>query len=191
MEGCVANSHLLTGSPQQYRTSQGSTKTMLAHLLQQHLTEDEDLGPAVEVEDARIFLSTKTAAEFAPEDIYMEFATSEQERQRLFDHTRFQLKILRWLVIGQQPFSEAESEVLQTALEECSQEAKLKSRTSDHRLIFQVLDLERQKQKNVFHEHDGVFNFTCDCWSDSEQQEFLGEFTARLVCPHLCKPCPI
>jgi hypothetical protein len=164
---------------------------MLAHLLRQHLTEDEDLGPAVEPEDARIFLSTKTAAKFAPEDIYTEFATTEQERQRQFDHTRFQLKILRWLVIGQQPFSEAESEALRTAFEECCQEAKLKSRTSYHRLLFEVLDLERQKLKTIFHEHKGVFNFTCDCWSDSEQQEFLGEFTGELVHLHVCPPFPI
>jgi hypothetical protein len=33
-----------------------------------------------------------------------------------------------------------------------------------------------------------VFNFTCDCWSDSEQQEFLGEFTGQLVRPHVCSP---
>jgi hypothetical protein len=110
----VANRRFLTGSPPQYRTSQGSTKTMLAHLLRQHLTEDEDLGPAVDPEDARIFLSTKTAARYAPEDIYNEFATTEQEHQRHFDQTRFQLKILRWLVIGQQPCSEAESKALQT-----------------------------------------------------------------------------
>jgi hypothetical protein len=64
----------------------------------------------------RIFLSTKTAAKYAPEDIYMEFATTEQERQQQFDQTRFQLKILRSLVIGQQPFSEAESEALKLPL---------------------------------------------------------------------------
>jgi hypothetical protein len=84
---CVANRRFSTGSPPQYRTSQGSTKTMLTHLLRQHLTEDENLGPAVEPEDARIFLSTKTAASFAPEDIYTEFATAERVRRRKFDHT--------------------------------------------------------------------------------------------------------
>jgi hypothetical protein len=56
MEGYVANTRLLTGSPPQYRMSQGSTKTMLAHLLRQHLTEDKALGPAVEVEDADLFI---------------------------------------------------------------------------------------------------------------------------------------
>jgi hypothetical protein len=164
---------------------------MLGHLLRQHLTEDDDLGPAVDPEDARIFLSTKTAAKYAPEDIFNEFTTTKQEHQRQFDQTRFQLKILGWLVIGQQPFSEAESKALLTAFEECCQEAKLKSRTSYHRLLFQVLELERQKLKRIFQEHEGVFNFTCDCWSDSEQQEYLGEFTGPLVCLQLCTPLPI
>jgi hypothetical protein len=57
-------------------------------------------------------------------------------------------------------------------------------------IVFSPLHLERQKLKNLFHEHDGVFNFTCDCWSDSEQ-EFLGEFTGQLVHPHVCTPFPI
>jgi hypothetical protein len=92
-------------------------------------------------------------------------------------------------VIGQQPFSEAESEALRTAFEDCCQEVKFKSRTSYDRLLFQVVDLERQKLKKPFQEHDGMFNFTCDCWSDSEQQEFLGEFPGQHVCsPFALRP---
>jgi hypothetical protein len=83
----VANRRLPTDSPPQYRTSQGSTKALLTHLLVHHLTEDGNLGPAVEPDDARIFLSTKTAATYAPKDIYTEFATTGRLRRRQFDHT--------------------------------------------------------------------------------------------------------
>jgi hypothetical protein len=48
-------------SPPQYRTPQGSTKSLLTHILKQHLTE-EGPGDAVAPEDARIFLATKSAA---------------------------------------------------------------------------------------------------------------------------------
>jgi hypothetical protein len=51
-------------SPPQYRTPQGSTKSLLTHILKQHLTE-EGPGDAVAPEDARIFLATKSAADFA------------------------------------------------------------------------------------------------------------------------------
>jgi hypothetical protein len=57
-------------SPPQYRTPQGSTKTLLSHILKHHLTEDFS-GHAVEPEDARMFLATKSAADFAPEHVYV------------------------------------------------------------------------------------------------------------------------
>jgi hypothetical protein len=171
-------------SPPQYRTPQGSTKTLLTHILKQHLTE-EGSGDAVAPEDAQIFLATKSAAKFAPPEVYQEFkAKQDQTGGHEFDNTRFQLKILRWLVIGQQPFLEVESEALQCAFEECCSDAHLKSRGSYHHLLFKVLDLERQKLRELLQKHDGLFNFTCDCWSDTEQEQYLGESG----CPSPRKP---
>jgi hypothetical protein len=171
-------------SPPQYRTPQGSTKSLLTHILKQHLTE-EGPGDAVAPEDARIFLATKSAADFAPEHVYQAFkAKQDQIRSHEFDNTRFQLNILRWLVIGQQPFLEVESKALQCAFEECCSDAQLKSRGSYHELLFKVLELERQKLRALLQKHDGLFNFTCDCWSDTEQEEYLGESG----CPSLRKP---
>jgi hypothetical protein len=162
-------------SPPQYRTPQGSTKTLLSHILKHHLTEDFS-GHAVEPEDARMFLATKSAADFAPEHVYHAFkAKQDQIRSHEFDHTRFQLNILRWLVLGQQPFLEVESKALQCAFEECCADAQLKSRGSYYRLLFKVLELERQKLRALLQKHNGLFNFTCDCWSDTEQEEFIGE----------------
>jgi hypothetical protein len=168
-------------SPLQYRTPQGSTKTLLTHILREHLKEDEDHPYAVAPEDAQVFLSTKSAAKFAPDDVYEQFSTAEKEQQgeRVFDDARFQLKVLRWLVIGQQPFLEAESLALQRTFEECNAHAQLKSRGSYHTLLMTVLELEREKLRDLLCQHKGLFNFTCDCWSDAEQEEFLG--TWRLM----------
>jgi hypothetical protein len=130
----------------------------------------------VDPEDVQVFLSTKSGTQFAPDDVYEDFvATSKpQEGERVFDNTRFQLNVLRWLVIGQQPFLEAESDALQRTYDECNAQAQLKSRTSYHRLLLKILDLERQKLRDLLRQHKGLFNFTCDCWSDTEQEEFLG-----------------
>jgi hypothetical protein len=65
-------------SPPQYRTPQGSTKTLLTHILKQHLTE-EGPGEAVAPEDAWIFLATKSAAKFAPEGVYEEFKAKQEQ----------------------------------------------------------------------------------------------------------------
>jgi hypothetical protein len=65
-------------SPPQYRTPQGSAKSLLTHILKQHLTE-EGPGDAVAPEDARIFLATKSAAEFAPEQVYQEFKAKQDQ----------------------------------------------------------------------------------------------------------------
>jgi hypothetical protein len=138
-------------SPPQYQTPQGSTKTLLTHILREHLKEGEDHGGVVDPEDVPVFLATGSATKFAPHDIYEDFVatTKQQEGERAFDNTRFQLNVLRWLVISQQPFLEAESEALQCSYDECNAQARLKSRSSYHRLLLKVLELERQKLRDL------------------------------------------
>jgi hypothetical protein len=133
----------------------------------------------VDEADAEAFLSTKTAKEYVPEQVG---ASEERKRAagigqaRPFDITRFHRKVLRWLVIDQQPFTEAESEPLRAAFEESNKAAVLKSRTTYHRMLVKVLEEERQKFKVLLATHKGLFNLTCDAWSDIQQREFLGTY---------------
>jgi hypothetical protein len=60
--------HLIRSSGN-YQTPQGWTKTLLTHVLQHHFEDDEDHGPAVELEHAQLRLSSKSAAEFPPDDV--------------------------------------------------------------------------------------------------------------------------
>jgi hypothetical protein len=139
----------------------------------------------VDEADAEIFLSTHTAKEFVPEQV-----RAYEDRKRAagtgqappFDITRFHRKILRWLVIDQQPFTEAESKPLRAAFEESNKEAVLKSRTTYHRMLVKVLEEEREKFKALLATHQGLFNFTTDAWSDIQQREFLGTYICEVEC---------
>jgi hypothetical protein len=102
--------------------------------------------------------------------------TTKQGRHQEFGNTRFRFKRVCWLGIGQLLFLEAESEALQSAFEDCCLEVKLKSLTTCHRLLLEVHNLECPKLKDLFRRHDGVINFTCVYWSDSEQEESQCEF---------------
>jgi hypothetical protein len=61
---------MLTGidhSPHPYKTPQGTTKALLVHLLNEHLPSDGNTAThVVEPGDADVFLSTKTAKQYAP-----------------------------------------------------------------------------------------------------------------------------
>jgi hypothetical protein len=141
-----------------------------------HLTDDEHLSPNVRLEEAQGLFSTTFTAEVAPNDVYQDFITTKQERNQELSNTILQLKRLCWLEIGQLPFLEAASEALQSAFEDCCLEVKLKSRTRYHRRLLEVHNLQCPKLKDLFRQHDGVTNFTCVHWSDSEQEESQCEF---------------
>jgi hypothetical protein len=85
--------------------------------------------------------------------------------------------ILRWLVIDQQPFTQAESQSLHVAFQESNKEAQLMSRPTYHCMLVEILEEERDKFKTFLATHKGLFNFSCDAWSNIQQRQFLGVFT--------------
>jgi hypothetical protein len=60
--------HLIRSSGN-YQTPQGSTKTLLTHVLQHQFEDYEDHDPAVELEHAQLRLSSKSAAEVPLDDV--------------------------------------------------------------------------------------------------------------------------
>jgi hypothetical protein len=133
--------------------------------------------------DAELLRATQSAKKYAPDEAQA-FAERQRElgeasgQQKVeFNPARFRRKILRWLVMDQQPFLAAESRALEEAFLEARFGLHLNSRSTYHRFLLQVFEEERQKFEALLATHTGLFNFTCDAWSDIQQHEFLGKFT--------------
>jgi hypothetical protein len=150
---------ILTGfvrSSRRYKTSGGNTKGLLVHLLCEHLTSGGD--PTVELVDnidADVLRTTKTAKQYAPaearafEETQRRLGQTTRNEETQFNEGHFHRTFLRWLVIDQQPFREAESESLQQVFFEARDAAHPKSRTTYHRQLMEVLEEERGKFKRL------------------------------------------
>jgi hypothetical protein len=143
----------------------------------------------VDEADAEVLRATQSAKKYAPDEAQA-FAERQQDleeargQQKLeFNAARFRRKVLRWLVMDQQPFLAAESRALEEVFSEARPGLHLNSRSTYHRLLLQVFEEERQKFGALLATHTGLFNFTCDAWSDIQQHEFLGQFTLSLEWP--------
>jgi hypothetical protein len=134
--------------------------------------------------DAEVLRTTQSAKNYAPAEAHafeqrqreLAQASGQHEEHAEFNAARFHRKILRWLVMDQQPFLAAESKALEEAFSEARHSIHLNSRTTYHRLLMEVFEEERQKVRALLATHTGLFNFTCDAWSDIQQREFLGQF---------------
>jgi hypothetical protein len=151
-------------------------------LVRDHISVEREEGiEMVDPADAEVFLDSKTAGKHASADV---LAQHEKQKRAAgggdasvvsFDIERLDRKVLRWLVIEQQPFSGVESQSLQEAFKEANAAAHLKSRTTYHTMLLKAVEEEREKFKDLLGSHDGLFNLTCDAWSDIQQREFLGK----------------
>jgi hypothetical protein len=84
--------------------TKGSTKSLLIHLLREHVEPEDERVPVVESDDQDKLFETKSAERWAPKTLYEDFLQRKaNERQEELDgeepgfsQIRFRKKTVRW-----------------------------------------------------------------------------------------------
>jgi hypothetical protein len=87
-----------------YKMTKGSTKSLLIHLLREHIEPEDERVPVVESDDQDKLFETKSAERWAPKTLYEDFLQRKaNERQEELDgdepgfsQIRFRKKTVRW-----------------------------------------------------------------------------------------------
>jgi hypothetical protein len=87
-----------------YKVSKGSTKSLLIHLLREHIQPEDEGVPVVELDDQEKLFETKSAERWAPKTLYEDFLQrkADENQEELdggepgFSQIRFRKKTVRW-----------------------------------------------------------------------------------------------